>query len=54
MNLIHTGELDYVLYIPSESALLAYSRLWEAGQKYGIMSLNHSESRNSMPIGDMI
>ncbi|XP_066995066.1 pyruvate dehydrogenase phosphatase regulatory subunit, mitochondrial isoform X2 [Anabrus simplex] len=36
MNLTHTGELGYVLYIPNEFALHVYTCLIEAGQKYGI------------------
>lgn len=36
LNLTHTGELGYVLYIPNEFALHVYTRLIEAGQKYGI------------------
>lgn len=36
MNLTHTGELGYVLYIPNEYALHVYDRLIEAGGKYGI------------------
>ncbi|XP_011309065.1 pyruvate dehydrogenase phosphatase regulatory subunit, mitochondrial [Fopius arisanus] len=39
MNLTHTGELGYVLYIPNEFALHIYTRLLEAGAKYGI---NHA------------
>lgn len=35
-NLTHTGELGYVLYIPNEFALHVYTRLIDAGQKYGI------------------
>ncbi|XP_035788593.1 pyruvate dehydrogenase phosphatase regulatory subunit, mitochondrial-like [Anopheles albimanus] len=36
LNLTHTGELGYVLYIPNEFALHVYTKLMEAGQKYGI------------------
>lgn len=36
LNLTHTGELGYVLYIPNEFALHVYQRLWDVGQKYGI------------------
>ncbi|XP_076649789.1 pyruvate dehydrogenase phosphatase regulatory subunit, mitochondrial [Halictus rubicundus] len=39
MNLTHTGELGYVLYIPNEFALHVYTRLVDAGAKYG---LNHA------------
>lgn len=45
MNLTHTGELGYVLYIPNEFALHVYSRLWEAGQKYGIRHVGHYATR---------
>ncbi|KAK7789876.1 hypothetical protein R5R35_008830 [Gryllus longicercus] len=34
MNLTHTGELGYVLYVPNEFALHVYSCLIEAGKKY--------------------
>lgn len=36
LNLTHTGEIGYVLYIPNEFALHVYSTLLEAGQKYDI------------------
>jgi len=36
LNITHTGELGYVLYIPNEYALHVYSRLHQAGQKYNI------------------
>jgi len=36
MNLTHTGELGYVLYIPNEFALHVYTKLIEAGQHYGL------------------
>lgn len=45
MNLTHTGELGYVLYIPNEFALHVYSRLWEVGQKYGIHHAGHYATR---------
>lgn len=45
MNLTHTGELGYVLYIPNEFALHVYSKLWEAGQKYGIKHVGHYATR---------
>lgn len=45
MNLTHTGELGYVLYVPNEFALHVYSRLWEAGQKYGIKNVGHYATR---------
>lgn len=46
MNLTHTGELGYVLYVPNEFALHVYSRLWEAGQKYGIKHVGHYATRS--------
>lgn len=45
MNLTHTGELGYVLYVPNEFALHVYSRIWEAGQKYGIRHAGHYATR---------
>lgn len=36
LNITHTGELGYVLYIPNEYALHVYSRLHQAGQKFQI------------------
>ncbi|KAL1131009.1 hypothetical protein AAG570_012247 [Ranatra chinensis] len=36
MNLAHTGELGYVLYIPNEFALHVYNKLLEAGEKYAL------------------
>lgn len=36
MNLTHTGELGYVLYIPNEYALHVYTRLMEVGKEFGI------------------
>lgn len=36
LNLTHTGEIGYVLYIPNEFALHVYSTLLEAGAKYDI------------------
>ncbi|XP_063987636.1 pyruvate dehydrogenase phosphatase regulatory subunit, mitochondrial [Diachasmimorpha longicaudata] len=45
MNLTHTGELGYVLYIPNEFALHIYSRLVEAGAKYGIKHAGYYATR---------
>lgn len=45
MNITHTGELGYVLYIPNEFALHVYSRLWEAGKKYGIQHAGYYATR---------
>ncbi|KAI5700708.1 hypothetical protein M8J75_002244 [Diaphorina citri] len=36
MNLTHTGELGYVLYIPNEFALHVYTSLMMAGRQYAI------------------
>jgi pyruvate dehydrogenase phosphatase regulatory subunit len=36
MNLTHTGEMGWVLYIPNESALHVYDKIMEHGQKYSI------------------
>ena len=32
----HTGELGYVMYIPSEFALHVFDEIMEAGQQFGI------------------
>lgn len=45
MNLTHTGELGYVLYIPNEFALHVYTRLWDVGQQFGIMHAGHYATR---------
>ncbi|RZF48075.1 hypothetical protein LSTR_LSTR002141 [Laodelphax striatellus] len=45
MNLTHTGELGYVLYIPNEFALHVYLKLIEAGEKYGIQHAGHYAMR---------
>ncbi|XP_048507943.1 pyruvate dehydrogenase phosphatase regulatory subunit, mitochondrial isoform X2 [Athalia rosae] len=45
MNLTHTGELGYVLYIPNEFALHVYTRLIEAGEKYGITHAGYYATR---------
>lgn len=36
LNLTHTGELGYVLYIPNEFALHVYNSLIQAGKKYNL------------------
>nr|CAI5832874.1 unnamed protein product [Callosobruchus analis] len=46
MNLTHTGELGYVLYIPNEFALHVYSSLISAGEKYGITHAGHYATRS--------
>lgn len=45
MNLTHTGELGYVLYIPNEFALHVYTRLVDAGAKYGIKHAGYYATR---------
>lgn len=45
MNLTHTGELGYVLYIPNEFALHVYNRLMTTGEKYGISHVGYYASR---------
>ncbi|XP_077301849.1 pyruvate dehydrogenase phosphatase regulatory subunit, mitochondrial isoform X2 [Arctopsyche grandis] len=45
LNLTHTGELGYVLYIPNEFALHVYSRLIETGDKYGIKHVGYYAMR---------
>ncbi|CAG9855595.1 unnamed protein product [Phyllotreta striolata] len=45
MNLTHTGELGYVMYIPNEFALHVYSSLVQAGEKYGIRHVGHYATR---------
>lgn len=45
MNLTHTGELGYVLYVPNEFALHVYERLWEAGGRYKMQNAGHYATR---------
>ncbi|KOC63890.1 Pyruvate dehydrogenase phosphatase regulatory subunit, mitochondrial [Habropoda laboriosa] len=45
MNLTHTGELGYVLYIPNEFALHVYTRLVDAGAKYKIKHAGYYATR---------
>lgn len=45
LNLTHTGELGYVLYIPNEFALHVYTKLLEVGAKYGIKHAGHYATR---------
>ncbi|XP_045462429.1 pyruvate dehydrogenase phosphatase regulatory subunit, mitochondrial isoform X1 [Harmonia axyridis] len=45
MNLTHTGELGYVLYIPNEFALHVYTILVEAGKKYGLRHAGYYATR---------
>ncbi|XP_047524964.1 pyruvate dehydrogenase phosphatase regulatory subunit, mitochondrial isoform X2 [Pieris napi] len=46
MNLTHTGELGYVLYIPNEFALHVYNRLISQGEKYGISHVGYYAARS--------
>ncbi|XP_066152391.1 pyruvate dehydrogenase phosphatase regulatory subunit, mitochondrial isoform X1 [Euwallacea fornicatus] len=45
MNLTHTGELGYVMYIPNEFALHVYSSLINAGEKYDITHAGYYATR---------
>ncbi|KAK9499297.1 hypothetical protein O3M35_002353 [Rhynocoris fuscipes] len=45
MNLTHTGELGYVLYIPNEFALHVYNKIIEAGEKYGLKHFGYYAMR---------
>ncbi|KAK9701359.1 FAD dependent oxidoreductase central domain [Popillia japonica] len=45
MNLTHTGELGYVLYIPNEFALHVYSCILEHGKKYGMKHAGYYATR---------
>lgn len=45
MNLTHTGELGYVLYIPSEFAVEVYESILEAGKDLGITNCGYFAMR---------
>ncbi|CAG0879333.1 unnamed protein product [Darwinula stevensoni] len=45
MNLTHTGELGWVLYIPNEYALHVYNCLIEAGKEYGVQNCGYYAMR---------
>uniref|UniRef100_A0A0A9WV29 Pyruvate dehydrogenase phosphatase regulatory subunit, mitochondrial n=1 Tax=Lygus hesperus TaxID=30085 RepID=A0A0A9WV29_LYGHE len=45
MNLTHTGELGYVLYIPNEFALHVYNKIIEAGETYGVKHVGYYAMR---------
>ena len=45
MNMTHTGEQGYVLYIPNEFAVEIYDSILEAGQEYGIMNCGYFAMR---------
>jgi len=46
MNLTHTGELGWVLYIPNEFALHVYTTLWTAGQPHGLRHAGYFAMRS--------
>ncbi|MCL4123272.1 UNVERIFIED_CONTAM: hypothetical protein GTU68_015012 [Idotea baltica] len=46
MNLTHTGELGWVLYIPNEYALHVYDNLISAGQGHGLMHAGYYAMRS--------
>lgn len=46
MNLTHTGELGWVLYVPTEHALHIYDGLVEAGAKYSIKHVGYYAMRS--------
>lgn len=45
LNITHTGELGYVLYIPNEFALHVYTQLIEGGKQYGIQHAGYYAMR---------
>lgn len=46
MNLTHTGEMGWVLYIPNEAALHVYDKIIEHGRKYDIQHAGHYATRS--------
>ena len=46
MNLTHTGEMGWVLYIPNEAALHVYDKIMEHGRKYAIQHAGHYATRS--------
>lgn len=46
MNLTHTGELGWVLYIPNEYALHVYSNLVSVGKKYKMLHAGYYSMRS--------
>ncbi|KAL0271652.1 UNVERIFIED_CONTAM: hypothetical protein PYX00_008677 [Menopon gallinae] len=46
LNITHTAELGYVLYIPNEFALHVYQHLIDSGQKYGIQHAGYYAMRS--------
>jgi len=46
MNLTHTGEMGWVLYIPNESALHVYDKIIEHGRKYDIRHVGYYATRS--------
>ncbi|KAG1684347.1 Pyruvate dehydrogenase phosphatase regulatory subunit, mitochondrial [Nymphon striatum] len=45
MNLTHTGELGWILYIPNEYALHVYDKLVEVGSKYKLLLAGNLANR---------
>lgn len=46
MNLTHTGEMGWVLYIPNEAALHVYDKILEHGRKYAIQHAGYYATRS--------
>ncbi|XP_046657941.1 pyruvate dehydrogenase phosphatase regulatory subunit, mitochondrial-like [Daphnia pulicaria] len=46
MNLTHTGEMGWVLYIPNEAALHVYDKIMEHGRKYAIHHAGYLATRS--------
>ena len=46
MNLTHTGEMGWVLYIPNEAALHVYDKIIEHGRKYAIHHAGYLATRS--------
>ena len=46
MNLTHTGEMGWVLYIPNEAALHVYDKIMEHGRKYAIQHAGYLATRS--------
>lgn len=46
MNLTHTGEMGWVLYIPNEAALHVYDKIMEHGAKYAIQHAGYHATRS--------
>ena len=46
MNLTHTGEMGWVLYIPNEAALHVYDKIIEHGRKYALHHAGYLATRS--------